>query len=100
MRAEEYSERMKENGRPSGRTWDYRWWDRCDASRARKMALVACEELGLSLESMAGKVGVSETTLWRVLGGIAGVRKRPDLEGMTTTEYVLDRLEKITGGLE
>lgn len=54
------------------------------------------EHQKISLVSLANEIGVSNEVLSLVIGGRGGKRPRKELNGMSSTDFILSRLKQFT----
>jgi len=75
------------------RYWDKRFCDNPYAVEARELLMEL--KKGESMLSLAKEIGVSSSTISRVVGGNAGSIPRSEYNGLSTTEYIMNSLREM-----
>jgi len=73
--------------------WDKRFCDNPSVIEARELLMEL--KKSESMLSLAKKIGVSSSTISHVAGGNAGLIPKPEYNGRSTTEYVMDSLREM-----
>lgn len=71
--------------------WDKRYCFDPTATKARSLLI----KLGIKIGDISDEIGVSPSTISRTARGIAGLKPVEKFDGLSTTEYVVGRLEEM-----
>lgn len=99
------SERIKNNAlnkefheKAGGRKrYDLRFYGEPRAVETRELITRICQERHYadSLTDLAGEIGVSGGTLSLAIGGRAGKKPNKEMDGLSSTEFIVSKLKKI-----
>lgn len=80
--------------------WDLRYCFKHNAPKARELLIDLKKDRGINFGDISKEIGISSSTISRVARGTAGLIPKKEYNGLSTTEYVVIKLESIVNEKE